>query len=124
MLILSQLMILVAFAIASGRPAESLALHMAAGAQEGDPANGRRIFVATGCYQCHGREAQGSSAGPRLGPSPLPLAGFTRYVRRPRGEMPPYTAKVLTDAQLADIHAFLRGLPRPPAVSTLPWDPR
>jgi mono/diheme cytochrome c family protein len=90
--------------------------------QEGDAAKGRRIFVTYGCYQCHGREAQGGSAGPRLGPGPLPLAGFIRYVRQPRAEMPPYTAKVLSDADLTDMHAFLRALPRPPAVSALPFD--
>jgi ubiquinol-cytochrome c reductase cytochrome c subunit len=49
-------------------------------------------------------------------------AAFARYVRQPRGEMPPYTAKVVTDQELADIHAFLRSVPRPPAVAALPFD--
>ena len=88
----------------------------------GAAATGRRLFVSYGCYQCHGREAQGSSAGPRLGPNPLPLDGFIRYVRHPRAEMPPYTARVVTDAELTDIHAFLQSLPRPPAVSALPFE--
>ena len=70
---------------------------------------GQKIYLKTGCYTCHGRDGQGStSTGPRLGPSPLALAGFTQYVREPRGNMPPYSSKVLTDQQLADIHAFLR----------------
>jgi hypothetical protein len=30
------------------------------------------------------------------------------------GEMPPYTAKVVSDQDLADIYAFLQSLPRPP----------
>jgi hypothetical protein len=34
--------------------------------------------------------------------------------------MPPYTAKVLTDAELADIQAFLEALPVPPAAKTIP----
>ena len=88
------------------------------------PANadeGRKLFVSYGCYQCHGYEGQGSSAtGPRLGPRPLPLASFSRYVRRPTGQMPPYTTKVASDSDLAKIHAFLEARPAPPAVDTIP----
>src|SRR5215210_1517526 len=62
------------------------------------PANvdeGRKLFVSYGCYQCHGYEGQGSSAtGPRLAPRPLPFAVLSRYIRRPTGQMPPYTEKV------------------------------
>jgi ubiquinol-cytochrome c reductase cytochrome c subunit len=79
----------------------------------GDADRGRQTYVKVGCYQCHGREAQGASTGPRLGPDPMPLAQFTRYVRAPRNEMPPYTAKVLSDAELADIHAFVAARARP-----------
>jgi len=87
-------------------------------ARAGQPADaaverGRHTFVRVGCYQCHGREAQGASTGPRLGPDPIPLAQFERYVRAPWNEMPPYTAKVLSDAELADIHAFVASRPRP-----------
>jgi len=81
---------------------------------------GKTLFTKNGCFQCHANEAQGGAAGPRLGPGPLPYAAFAAYVRRPTGEMPPYTAKVLSDRDLADIHAFLQSLPAPPPVSTLP----
>jgi ubiquinol-cytochrome c reductase cytochrome c subunit len=82
--------------------------------------NGRQTYVKKGCYACHGREGQGSpTTGPRLGPNPLPLAGFTRYVRTPRGQMPPYTEKVLSDAELGDIHAFLESRPRPAQIEGL-----
>jgi ubiquinol-cytochrome c reductase cytochrome c subunit len=88
------------------------------------PANvdeGRKLFASYGCYQCHGYEGQGSSAtGPRLGPRPLPFASFSRYVRRPTGQMPPYTAKVVSDSDLEKIHAFLEARPAPPAVNTIP----
>jgi cytochrome c553 len=81
-------------------------------APAGNAANGRKLFIGVGCYQCHGYEAQGSTAtGPRLGPSPLPYAALSRYVRRPAGQMPPYTQKVVSDANLADIYAFLQSLP-------------
>jgi ubiquinol-cytochrome c reductase cytochrome c subunit len=85
-------------------------------------ATGKQLFVKYGCYQCHGRQGQGSSAGVRLAPEPMPFASFARYVRQPRGEMPPYTAKVVTDREIADIHAYLRAVARPPSVASLPFD--
>jgi ubiquinol-cytochrome c reductase cytochrome c subunit len=81
----------------------------------GDADKGRRLFMKYGCYECHGAEGQGSTTGPRLGPNPLPLPGFSRYIRQPKQQMPPYTLKVLPDADVVDIHAFLRTRPRPPA---------
>src|SRR5262249_9122743 len=60
----------------------------------GDAANGKKLFVSFGCYQCHGYEAQGSSAtGPRLAPRPIAFAAFSKQLRRPSNEMPPYTTK-------------------------------
>ena len=82
-------------------------------------ARGQRIYTKVGCYQCHGREGQGSPAsGPRIGPKPPALAAFLAYVRAPAAEMPPYTTKVLSDADLTDIHAFLAA--RAPAVPDVP----
>jgi cytochrome c553 len=90
-------------------------------APAGNAENGKKLFTSDGCYQCHGYEGQGSSAtGPRLGPRPIAFAAFSRYVRQPTGQMPPYTAKVLSDAALADIYAFLQALPAPRPVQTLP----
>ena len=74
---------------------------------------GRLGFVRVGCAQCHGREAQGSpTTGPRLGPNGLPYPAFARYVRAPRLQMPPYTEKVLSDADLADLYAFVQSRPK------------
>ena len=90
-------------------------------APRGNAETGKKLYDSVGCYQCHGYEGQGSSAtGPRLGPRPLPLASFSRYVRRPTGQMPPYTTKVVSDSDLAKIHAFLEARPAPPAVNTIP----
>ena len=92
-----------------------------AAAPSGDADNGRTLFAADGCYQCHGYEAQGSSAtGPRLGPQPIAFSQLTRYVRAPTGQMPPYTAKVVSDRDLADIYAFLQSRPQPPPVDSIP----
>jgi mono/diheme cytochrome c family protein len=90
-------------------------------APSGDAKNGRKLFAADGCYQCHGYEAQGATpTGPRLGPRPIALAQFSKYVRQPTGQMPPYTAKSIPDKDLADIYAFLQSLPAPPAVDSIP----
>ena len=87
----------------------------------GDAKNGRKLFASDGCYQCHGYEAQGATpTGPRLGPRPIAFAAFSKYVRQPTGQMPPYTSKIVTDAALADIYAFLQSLPAPPSVDSIP----
>jgi len=79
-----------------------------AAAAAGNAEAGKKLFVSYGCYQCHGYEAQGSNAtGPRLGPRPIAFAAFSRYVRQPTGQMPPYTAKVVSDADLTNIYAFV-----------------
>src|SRR5262245_14730467 len=90
-------------------------------APRGNAENGKALFAKTGCYQCHGREGQGSPAtGPRLNQNPITYARFVSYIRKPSGEMPPYTAKIVTDQQAADIFAFLQSLPKPPAVESIP----
>jgi len=87
----------------------------------GNAQNGVRVYGRTGCYQCHGNHAQGSSAtGPRLGPRPISFDAFKKYVRAPVADMPPYTAKVVSDAELADIYAFLQSLPQPPRLEDIP----
>jgi mono/diheme cytochrome c family protein len=86
----------------------------------GNADTGRQTYLKKGCYACHGREGQGSpTTGPRLGPGPAPLLTFTRYVRAPRGQMPPYTDKVISDAELADVYAFLKARPRPTAIDSI-----
>jgi ubiquinol-cytochrome c reductase cytochrome c subunit len=69
--------------------------------------------VQDGCYECHGLEAQGGSAGPPLSTRSLTLQALMKYVRQPGGQMPPYTSKVLPERDLAEIYAFLRALPEP-----------
>jgi len=81
---------------------------------------GKRLFMKSGCYQCHGMVGQGSIVtGPRLAPDPIPLEAFLFYVRKPTGQMPPYTQKVLSDRELSDIHAFLESIPQPPSAKSL-----
>ena len=87
----------------------------AAAAPGGSVEKGRLTFAKVGCAQCHGLEAQGSpTTGPRLGPGALPYAAFSRLVRAPRAQMPPYTEKILSNTDLADIYAFVQSRPKPP----------
>jgi mono/diheme cytochrome c family protein len=87
-----------------------------------NPQNGRRFYAAFGCYECHGLQGQGSvqTGGARLGPPAGPFSGFVVYVRQPTGQMPPYTAKVVSDQQLADIYSFLKTIPAPPPAKSIP----
>ena len=86
----------------------------------GNAENGKKLFTSYGCYQCHGREGQGGAAGPRIAPRPIALTALIAYVRHPSGQMPPFTSKVTPDSELADIHAFLRSIPEPPPVKSIP----
>lgn len=79
-------------------------------------AQGRRLYVEYGCWQCHGYEGQGALAtGPRLAPEPLPREAFIELVRRPRGVMPAYSPRVIDDEALARMHAWLVSIPPPQA---------
>jgi feruloyl esterase len=90
-------------------------------APTGNAEKGKTLFVERACWQCHGREGQGGgAAGPRLAGRVSSWPAFSRYVRRPTEEMVPYTVKVLPDAELADIYAWLRSIPAPPPVASIP----
>jgi ubiquinol-cytochrome c reductase cytochrome c subunit len=45
---------------------------------------------------------------------------FAAYCRHPTAEMPPYSVKILSDADLASIYAYLQSLPDPPAAKSIP----
>ena len=85
----------------------------------GSPTRGKQTFVRAGCYECHGYAGQGG-AGAKLAPDPLPVEAFITFVRSTTGEMPSYTEKVLPDADLLDIHAFLTAIPRPRSPDGIP----
>jgi mono/diheme cytochrome c family protein len=107
-------------AAGAGQQAAPAPQQQNANAPAGNAANGRKLFVSFGCYQCHGYEAQGGSAGPRLAPRPIAYAQFMKYVRHPTNEMPPFTEKIVKDSELTDIHAFLRAQPAPPDLDKIP----
>lgn len=91
----------------------------------GNPANGEALFASKGCYACHGYVGHGGAA-PRLTP-PWPLAAFANYIRvggQNRSvnarAMPAYSTVNLSDAEIADIHAYLSSLPPPSPVKSIP----
>jgi mono/diheme cytochrome c family protein len=81
---------------------------------------GAALYKKNGCYECHVNDGQGGPQGPRLGPNPIPFPRFVAYVRNPTGDMPPFTAKVISDQDLASIYAFLQARPTPPPVKDIP----
>src|SRR5919201_7086104 len=84
----------------------------------GDAQRGRELYVRFSCYACHGYDGHGG-AGARLVPLPMTGTRFTAYIRNPR-RMPPYTDKVLTDAQAADLFTYIKSLPPSPDAKDIP----
>ena len=96
-----------------------LSAALAQDAPRGDVANGKKLYDTVGCFQCHGFVGQGGAAGPKL-IDPTPFAAFIVQLRTPRQVMPPYTERVLTDQQVADIYAHVKTFPLPPDPATIP----
>ena len=83
-------------------------------ASAADAQRGEETYLRVGCWQCHGYAAQGASTGPKLAPDPLPMEAIWDYIRVPGDRMPPYREAVLSDEEIADIHAFLETIPPAP----------
>jgi mono/diheme cytochrome c family protein len=85
-------------------------------APPGDAVEGKRIYLAVGCFTCHGRSGQGGAMNgpaPILAKTAMPFDGFKGQLRQPVNDMPAYSEKVMTDKQVADIYAFVESLPGP-----------
>jgi mono/diheme cytochrome c family protein len=88
-------------------------------------ANGESVYLAIGCQACHGTVGHGGAAR-RLAPNTLPLPAFTAWVRNGTpgfsflSGMPAFPAAVISDADLADVRAYLASLPPPPPVEDIP----
>jgi mono/diheme cytochrome c family protein len=105
--------ILVTGAFAAPSPA------LAQNAASGDAANGKRVYLADGCFTCHGRVGQGGAMNypaPAIAKLEMPVESFVAFLRDAPNDMPAYSTDVLSDKEAADIHAFLQSLPgRKPA---------
>jgi mono/diheme cytochrome c family protein len=92
------------------------ALRTANARPAGDPQNGKKVFEKLGCFRCHGSAGEGiSQAGKESGPpkiatTHLSLEDFVRSIRTPKGQMPQFGPKQVTDAELSDVYAFLQSV--------------
>ena len=83
-------------------------------APQGNATNGKRIYLADGCFTCHGRSGQGGAyngPAPILARTAMPFDGFKSQLRSPADDMPAYSSAVLSDQDIADIFAFVTALP-------------
>ena len=89
----------------------------------GDAINGKRLYIAVGCFECHGRAGQGGAytgPAPALAKTVLPVEAFVSFMREPSNNMPAYAASMLPDKAAADIYAYLQSLPGPRPVRDIP----
>jgi mono/diheme cytochrome c family protein len=96
----------------------SFAVFACAQSPAGDAKHGKELFLSYACYSCHSFDGHGG-AGARLVPMPLNQAAFIAFVRN-AGRMPSYSSKILLDAQLADIYAYIKTLPTSPDAKNIP----
>jgi ubiquinol-cytochrome c reductase cytochrome c subunit len=98
-----------------------LPVTVASAQDSGDAKKGKDAFLAYTCYGCHGFSGQ-NGPGMRLAPMKMTSTAFIGMVRNPSqpNRMPPYSAKVITDAQLTDVWAYLKTLPDSPAAKDIP----
>lgn len=88
--------------------------HGARAQDAGDAANGKRVYLADGCFLCHGRAGQGGAfnyPAPPLAALEMPVEAFIAFLRDAPNDMPAYAVGVLSDKDATDIHAYLRTLP-------------
>jgi hydroxylamine dehydrogenase len=74
---------------------------------------GAELYIAKGCLGCHGASGRGG-VGPPLANTRLTTDAFVAQMRHPRGIMPPFDARVVSDADAGAIHGYLATLPPAP----------
>src|SRR4030095_4982622 len=87
-------------------------------ASTGNTQAGKDLYLRYSFYACHGYDGHGG-AGARLVPTRMTVDRFTAYLRNPR-QMPPYSTKLLSDAQLGDLWAYVKSLPASPDAKDIP----
>ena len=102
------------FGVLAPVAAMTIMVSSAVGQAGGNAEKGKKLFLDYSCYACHGFSGQ-NGPGNRLVPMKMPQVVFTAYVRNPKTKaMPTYSTKVMTDAQLGDVWAYVRTLPDSP----------
>jgi mono/diheme cytochrome c family protein len=101
----------------------SLMVVQAQDVPHGDAANGKRLYLADGCFTCHGRSGQGgayNTPAPILAHTAMPFDGFKGQIRNPVNDMPAFPTAILSDKDIADVYAFVESLPGPRAPKDFP----
>lgn len=80
---------------------------------------GQALYESHQCWQCHGYEGQGGSAGVRIAPTLYPFEAFAQLVRH-TNLMPAYSPNVLSDENLRLIWEYVRSIPEPPPLEEIP----
>jgi mono/diheme cytochrome c family protein len=75
-------------------------------------AEGKALFLANNCINCHPSEGRAGGTGPRLSTTGKSDQEIINLVRRGRGSMPANTR--LTDAELSKVIAYIRAIKPPP----------
>ena len=89
-------------------------------ATTGDATRGKQLYLDYSCYACHGYNGQ-TGNGQRLLPPRFTQQQFTLYIRTPRTlQMPAYSTRLLSDAEAADVYAYILSLPREPLLKDVP----
>jgi mono/diheme cytochrome c family protein len=105
------------FAVTVAAQTPPSATQSATSMSAGSAGNGKSLYLKYSCYACHGYDGHGG-AGARLVPMRMNLPGFSAYIKNPR-QMPPYTAKVLSDEQAADLWAYIKSMPESPPAGSI-----
>ena len=115
---------LVALALicSTGAQAQAVTSPVAPRGVADDVERGRQLYMANGCFSCHGTVGQGGerSAGPKLAPDTFPFEAFRALVRTPRDAMPRMDVKHISEEQLRDIHSYLASIAKGPAAKDIP----
>jgi mono/diheme cytochrome c family protein len=104
----------VALTVAIGAVTALIGVDAARAQAPGDATNGKQVYLADGCFECHGRVGQGGAFNypvPALVQLEMPLESFIAFLREAPRDMPTYSTAVLSDKDAADIYAYLRSLP-------------
>ena len=89
-------------------------------APAGNAENGKKLWAKDNCYSCHGFDGHGG-AGAKIAPKPIALQGFIAIVRKPpKSNMPTFSSKVISDADLRDMWAYLNSIPATPDAKDIP----
>ena len=115
---------LLIFGVQAGTSRAQQATPAGGAAPAGDVEKGKQAYRNFKCYACHGYSGHGGFSpaqrvGPRIATPARTIQAFASYVRKPGGSMPPYGNQI-TDAQLADIYAFLKSVPPSPDPKSIP----